>query len=230
LAALGWLVRLRRGYLDIPMTLLWLAPIGLLALSSYGGEILFRVFFFALPFMAFYIGALVLGSAHGRFRWPQGLVTAGLSALLITAFLFAYYGHEDSNYFAADEVAASEYLDAVAPDGTLLVEVTPNYPSRYRRYEQYTYVPLVAWPRGNVEESENAYSLEQIVEMMADPRYPAAFLVVTDGQLATLSLPGLESITQIQREIVESGQFRLVYESPDAQIYTLASRESGAAS
>ena len=34
LAALGWLVRLRRGYLDVPMTLLWLAPIGLQSASE----------------------------------------------------------------------------------------------------------------------------------------------------------------------------------------------------
>lgn len=230
LAVLGWLVRLRRGYLDLPMTILWLAPIGLLALSSYGGEILFRVFFFALPFMAFYIGALVPGDVQRTFRWPQGLVTAGLSALLITGFLFAYYGHEDSNYFPADEVAAAEYLDTVAPEGTLLVEVTPNYPSRFRRYEQYTYIPLIAWPRGSVEESENAYSLAQIVEMMADPKYPAAFLMVTQGQLATLSVPGLESIAAIQHEIEASGEFKMVYESPDAQIYTLASRVTRASS
>jgi hypothetical protein len=158
------------------------------------------------------------------------LVTVGLSALLITGFLFAYYGHEDSNAFAADEVAAAEYLDSVSPEGTLLVEVTPNYPSRYRRYEQFTYVPLVAWPRGNVEESENAYSLDQIIEMMADPQYPAAYLIVTDAQLATLSVPGLESITEIQREIEASGQFREVYEAPGAQIYTLASRAPGSSS
>lgn len=230
LAALGWLVRLRRGYLDVPMTLLWLAPIGLLGLSSYGGEILFRVYFFALPFMAFYVGALVPQDMRGRFRWPQGLVTAGLSALLITGFLFAYYGHEESNYFPPGEVAAAEYLDTVAPDGTLLVEVTPNYPSRFLRYEQYTYVPLIAWPRGSVEESENAYTLEQIVEMMADPQYPAAYLIVTDGQLATLSVPGLASITKIQGEIEQSGQFHVVFETPEASIYTLASREAGAAS
>lgn len=159
-----------------------------------------------------------------------GAVTAGLSALLITGFLFAYYGHEESNYFPPGEVAAAEYLDTVAPDGTLLVEVTPNYPSRFLRYEQYTYVPLIAWPRGSVEESENAYTLEQIVEMMADPQYPAAYLIVTDGQLATLSVPGLASITKIQGEIEQSGQFHVVFETPEASIYTLASREAGAAS
>lgn len=227
LAVLGWLVRLRRGFLDIPMTLLWLAPIGLLGLSSYGGEILFRVFFFALPCMAFYIGALVPDAAHGGTALRRGVVTGALSALLIAGFLFAYYGHEDSNYFAADEVAAAEYLDAVAPDGALLVEVTSNYPSRFSRYEQFTYVPLIAWPRGNVEESENAYSLGQIVEMMTDPSYSAAFLVVTDSQLAALSVPGLESIAEIQREIEESGQFTVIYESPDARIFTIATTGSG---
>jgi hypothetical protein len=202
----------------------------MLVLSSYGGEILFRVFFFALPFMAFYVGALVPGDAQGRFRWLQWLVTAGLSALLITGFLFAYYGHEDSNYFPPDEVAAAEYLDAVVPPGSLVVEVTPNYPSRYSRYEEYTYIPLIAWPRGNVEESENAYTLDQIVEMMADPRYTDAYLIVSHGQLATLSVPGLQSIVDIQREIEESSQFEVVYQSPNAEIYTLAARDPGAAS
>lgn len=224
LAALGWLLRLRRGLLDVPMTLLWLAPIGLLGLSSYGGEILFRVFFFALPFMAFYIGALVPGDRQGRFRWPQWVVTAGLSALLITGFLYAYYGHEDSNYFAPDEVAASDYIDAVAPAGTVLIEVTPNYPSRYRRYEQYTYIPLISWPRGTVEESENSYTLERIVEIMADPKYPAAYLIVSDGQLATLSVPGVDSIVDIERELAASDKFAIVYDSPTAEIFTLASR------
>lgn len=230
LAALGWWIRLRRGFLDVPMTLLWLAPVGLLVLSSYGGEILFRVFFFALPFMAFYIGALVPGDSQGRFRWPQWLVTGGLSALLITGFLFAYYGHEDSNYFAPDEVAASDYINAVSPPGTLLVEVTPNYPSRYSRYEQFTYIPLISWPRGTVEESENSYTFERIVEMMADPKYPAAYLIVSDGQLATLSVPGLESIVDIERELAASDQFTIVYESPTAEIFTLASRLPGASS
>lgn len=228
LATLGWLVRWPNEFLDVPMTVLWVAPLGLLGLSSYGGEILFRVFFFALPCMAFYVGALVLSPDQGGTSWRRGVATGALSALPITGFLFACYGHEDSNFFAADEVAAARFLDAVAPNGTLLVEAMPNYPSRFSRYEQFVYVPLIAWPRGSVEESENAYSLGQVVEMMTDPKYPAAFLVVTDSQPATLSVPGRESIAEILREIEESGRFEMVYESPDARIYTIAASDSGA--
>jgi hypothetical protein len=221
LAVLGWIRRLRQGYLDLALTLLWLAPVGLLAIS-YGGEILFRIFFFALPFMAFYVAALFAPRPDVKNGARSLALVAIASALLALGFLFAYFGHEQSNYFRPGEVAAAEYLAEVAPDGALLVEAAPNYPSRYRRYEQFIYVPLIAWPRGSVEESVNSYSLEDIELMMADPDYPATYFVITRGQLLELTLPGLASIESIQREIDASGHFEIVYENDDATIYRLA--------
>lgn len=225
LAILGWIRRYRQGYLDPAMSVLWVVPVGLLAVSNYGGEILFRVFFFALPFMAFYMGALAAPALDAWRSWPRMVLTAIISLALATAYLFAYFGHEQSNYFRPGEVAAAEYLDQISPEGTLLVEVTPDYPSRFRRYEQYVYVPLVAWPRGNVEESENAYSLEDIVEMMRDPARPAAYFVVTDGQLLALSVPGLASVEAILDEIASSDQFTPIFENDHATIYALAGNE-----
>ncbi len=228
LAVLGWIRLFRRGYLSIPLTLLWFVPLGLLGVSGYGGEILFRVYFFALPFMAFFVAALFAPRAGAAWSWPMPLLTAVVSILLATGFLFAYYGHEQSNMFRSGEVAASEFLDTIAPDGALLVEATPNYPSRYQRYEQYVYIPLVAWARGNVEESQNAYSLDDIDIMMSSDTYPAAYLVITRGQLLELSRPGLASIEQIQREIEASPRFEVIFRNDDATIYTIAGRGPGA--
>lgn len=228
LAALGWLRRFRQGYLDLPLTLLWVAPIALLVLSSYGGEILFRVYFFALPFMAFYLAALFAPQARGFAL--QALVAVALaSAILAAGFLVAYYGHEESNYFRPGEVAAAEYLDRVAPDGALIVEGSPNYPSRYHRYEQFVYVPLVAWPRGNVEESVNAYSLADIEQMMADRAYPATYLIITRSQKVEMSVPGLASLEAIQREIEKSGAFEILFRNDAATIYGLAGRQGAGA-
>lgn len=224
LAVLGWIRLFRRGYLSVPLTLLWLVPLGLLGVSGYGGEILFRVYFFALPFMAFFIAALFAPRAGPPRSWPLPVLTAVASLLLATGFLFAYYGHEQSNFFRPGEVAASEFLDEIAPEGTLLVEATPNYPSRYQRYEQYVYVPLVAWARGNVEASQNAYSLDDIEDMMSSDAHPAAYLVITRGQLLELSRPGLASIEQIQREIEASPRFEAIFRNDDATIYTIVGR------
>lgn len=229
LAAVGWLVRLRQGKLNLSLTLLWLAPLGLLAVSSYGGEILFRVYFFALPFMAFFVAALfvpAIGARRGAWR----AVAAGLvSGALAVAMLFAYYGHDRANFFPPGEQAASDYLTSIAPAGSLIVEASPNYPSRYRRYEEFTYVPLIAWPRGNVEASMNAYSLEDIETMMASRAYPATYLIFTRRQLEELSIPGLESIEAIQREIAASGKFDLIFRNADATIYVLANGPQAAA-
>lgn len=217
LALLGWLRRFRQGYLDLALTLLWLAPVGLLAIS-YGGEILFRVYFFALPFMAFYVAALF--APRRATQTVKAMALAALaSVLLATGFLFAYYGHEKSNYFRPGEIAASDYLAEVAPAGSLIVEASPNYPSRYRRYEDFVYIPLIAWPRGNVEESINAYNLEDIVRMMSGPAYPETYLIITRGQLLELSRPGLASIESIQKEIDSSGAFEVVFQNDDAIVY-----------
>jgi hypothetical protein len=223
LAALGWLRRFRGGYLDLPLTLLWLVPIALLGMSSYGGEILFRVYFFALPFMAFYLAALFAPRDWRRAAASLAAV-AVVSVVLTAGFLVAYYGHEQSNYFRPGEVAAAAYLDEVAPEGALIVEGSPNYPSRYHRYEQFVYVPLVAWPRGNVEESVNAYSLADIEQMMADRAYPATYLIITRSQKAELSVPGLASLEAIQREIEASGAFAVLFQNDAATIYGLADR------
>jgi hypothetical protein len=227
LAVLGWVRRLRQGYFDLSLTLLTIVPVGLLAVSSYGGEILFRVYFFALPFMAFFVAALVAPKPGMRTVWPSLMLAALVSGALAIGFLFSYYGHESSNYFRPGEVAAAEYLVETAPTGALIVEGSPNYPSRFRRYEQFSYVSLIAWPRGSVEESTNAYSLDDILDMMSDPRYPATYLIVTQSQLMEMSRPGVASIVAIQHEIAASGRFQEIYHNDDATIYTLVPGAGG---
>ena len=230
IAVLGWLRRLRRGVLDPGMTLLWLAPLGLLAVSGYGGEVLFRVYFFALPAMAFFVAALCYPAPEAGRGRRGALLPILLTAALATGSLFAYYGHERTNYFRPGEVAAADFLAETAPSGSLVIEASSNYPSRHRRYEQFTYVPLVAWARGNAEESRNAYTLADIEEMMADPRYPAAFLIVSRSQIEGLSLPGQASVEDLLRQVEASDDFAPLLANGDATVYGLAERGPGGAS
>lgn len=59
LALLGGIRRLRSGNWDLTAALLVLAPTTVLVATSYGGEIVFRVYLFSLPSMAFFVAALL---------------------------------------------------------------------------------------------------------------------------------------------------------------------------
>ena len=63
---------------------------------------------------------------------------------MLAGFLFAYYGKERQYYFTPEEVAASEYLYEHAPDRSLLIQGSVNYPSQFKNYEHFDYVLLAA--------------------------------------------------------------------------------------
>lgn len=225
LAAAGFVRRLWHGYLDLPLVLLGTVPILLLGASGYGGEILFRVFFYALPFTAFFAAALIYPIPQLGARCLQAAFASIVSLALAIGFLFAYYGHERANFFRPGEVAAAEYLAQVAPPGSLVVEVSFNYPSRFRNYEYVTHVSLIAWARGSVEESTNPYSAAEIEEILADPRYPATYLVVTRSQQIGLSVLSEASLAGPLGEITSDADIVVLLMNDDAAVYGLADRQ-----
>jgi hypothetical protein len=73
LAAAGWWARRRRGLRAAPLPLLAIAPLALVVLQSYGGEVFVRCYLFALPFAAILVASwldAVLGArpAPGAMR------------------------------------------------------------------------------------------------------------------------------------------------------------------
>ncbi len=224
LALLGWLRWLQHRRIDLSLTLLAVAPAGVLVLNDYGGETLFRVYFFALPPLAVFIAAIVYPSiAAGRTIW-QSILSFAISTVIVVGSLTAYYGHEQSNYFPPGEIAAASFLISHAESGSLIVEGSSNYPSRHDRYEQFDYLSLVAWSRGDATAGRNAYSLADIEAQMASDDHPAAYLILTRSQVAGLSLPGAASIADLRHQIEISGDFTVIFENVDATIYVLVSR------
>ena len=84
LALYGFLRRVRHGYLDLDAVALAFVPFGLLALQSYGGEMLLRVYLFSLPFMAFLAAAAFIPSpSRPLSAWPtRALAVAALGLIL----------------------------------------------------------------------------------------------------------------------------------------------------
>ncbi len=137
LAGLGALRRYRAGSLDRAPLILAAVPVLLFAGGDYGGEILFRIYLFAVPFLAFLAAyAFIPRASAAAGSWWPAIVSAVSCTALLGAFVFVYYGKEHHYYFTPQEAAASEYLYDHAPPNSFLVDGTANYPRLFEHYER----------------------------------------------------------------------------------------------
>jgi hypothetical protein len=228
LAALGGVRRLRAGHLDLANGLLASAALLLVASSDYGGEILFRVYFFSLPFLAFFVAAVFYPRTMPQTSWRTTIGVICVSIVMLTAFSFAYYGKDRQYYFTPAEVEASRFLYDLAPRGSLIIDGTRNYPW-YQHYEFYTYVPIANEPR----ESRMAlieHPVEVLAGWMENEAYPAAFLIITRGQKSEVDMIGrmpAGSLERIEKALMQSERFKVLFTNADGTVFTLASRWEG---
>ena len=230
LAFLGGIRRLRQGFWDVPFVLVAVAPFLLLAGNSYGGEMLFRVYLFSLPFMAFFVAAFLYPSAATGTSWRTLAMVVLLSGGLLTGFYFAHFGKDRQYYFTRNEVAASEYLIGVAPAGSLIIEGSQNYPSRFQNYERYSYRTLA-----NEEQETRTKLIENpvafILPRMEYRQYTASYLIITRSQKATIDMVGVMppgSLDKIEQTLMQSPAFKVIYANKDATIFTVSDRDKGA--
>jgi GT2 family glycosyltransferase len=219
--------RTRHG--DLPLVLLALAPLPLIVANSYGGEMVFRVYLFSLPFVAFFAAAAFFPRVGaGRSRYFPAVLT-GISLVLLVAFLFSYYGEEQVNYFSPQEVAATSWLYAHAPAGSLIVGPSGDLPWEYRNIESYSdYWFALDTPKGRQEIL--ADPVGSLHADLSNPRYPASYLIFSRAQAAEVDTTGLMpagSVSRIERDVLASGLFRVVFENANATIVTAQSQGGG---
>lgn len=220
-ALLGGLRRLAAGYRDGAAVVLTLAPAPLLVATAYGGEILFRVYLFALPFLAFFAGALFFPwSGTQRDALPRFAI-GGLGVALACAFILANNGKDRQYRFTGAEVAVSQWLYENAPRGSLLIEGAPNYPYQFMNSENFTYVPISSEGR------------QSTVAILADPAGELArwlqgvapgsgFIIITRSQKAYVDDLGLMpkgSFDAVEKALRASARFRLVRATSDASVF-----------
>jgi hypothetical protein len=223
LAGLGILRRARKGYLDLYAILLAGSPVIVLFLNSYGGEALFRVYFFVIPFLSYLAAASVLTGDEPYHSRLKPLLVGGLSLAMLVAFLFAYYGKERQYSFTKAEVEAAEYLYSHAVPNSLLVEGSRNYPTMFLNYEYFSYVPIDREPSDSIDRI-----LDDPVDVLYDwlsnsERYNASYLLLTRSQMIYTDDVGvmpLGSLEKIQTLLEQSDKFEVVFSNQDAVIFT----------
>ena len=227
--ALWALVRRRHRLGRSRLLLLMLAPLPAIVANNYGGEMLFRVYFFSLPAAAL-LAATVLIPRDQHPRISAIALPAALGAL-VTALLFSYYGKEQMNYFSPNEVRAAQYLATQAPAGSLIIAETPDYADAYADYEKTTRVWLLIDPPSKQAE----------VLAMADPvaaiRAAAqgwttgpAYFILTEAQVAEIQMEGLlptGSLNTLLADLTPDNGFTPVYRQTDAVVFRVAASTAG---
>jgi len=226
LAGLGLINRIRKGNLDLLVLILLVSPVSLLVTSPYGGEALFRVYLFSLPFLAFLSAGLILPDEDsGRGKYAS-IAVIGISAILMVGLFFSYYGKEKQYYFTKDEVEASWFLYSNAEPNSLLVEGARNYPGSFKNYEYFTYVPIDREPPASQAKVLNDPA-DVLDDWLANEEYAETYLIITRSQKAYVDAVGAMppgSLDEIEIALEESDEFVIVFSNQDVKIFMLKER------
>lgn len=222
LAAGGAIRRFTQGHRDQTLFLLALAPVALVVIQSYGGEMILRVYFFVLPVMAFFAAAFFYSDRHDRMRVPTTLVVGLASLALFTGFFIARYGNERMDYYTSEEVAATEYLFENAEPGSVFLSVGGTVPWLAQDYELFRRYPL-----GN--DYVRSLDVDGVVNAMT-PKVSerTAYLIITRSSKAYSELyrgtePG--AVTRFEQMLMQSEEFAVVFSNDDATILVLSETE-----
>ena len=225
-AVIGLVMRIRGGHRDWTAIILLISPVLLVVGNEFGGEILFRAFLFAVPFLALFASWALLGR---RFESHQNLRAAGLAAmscLLFLGFMAAHFGKDRSYHFSKAEIAASTFLAEHAVEPTLLATGNGNYPAQFLNYERFVYVPIQNEPTDSIE-AVLADPVERLTSWLSDSRYRKGFVFITRSQKADAEAEGglpTGALDRIEDVLRASPRFAVAFENEDATVFTLAPR------
>lgn len=222
--ALGGVVRnWLQGSRNLTAILLAAVPFAFIALGSYGGEMLLRIYFFSLPFVAWFIGALLLPkpAAKGSIGYP--LLVIAISAALAVGNAFAYFGNEAINYISTDELAALEAVYGTAPSGSLIVTATETAPVNFDRYGEISYRSIESMEGLDPNASPNE-QVRQLAAILRADGHTANYVVITRSQEAYAQafarLPD-GVMSNLEEALTLSPWFRPLYQSLDAKAFVL---------
>ncbi|MFF2246335.1 hypothetical protein ACFVTM_19420 [Arthrobacter sp. NPDC058130] len=224
LAVVGAIVGYRRKSPWLATAAAALAPLVLIPLQPYGGELLLRLYLFSLPF-AVCLAVLPLMSDHtAGLSLRRALALLLMGSVLATATVVSRYGNDSMESFSNDELAVVNHLYSTAPTGSVLIEAVRNTPWRFQHYADYDYRALVA-----AEPIPNAAPLScDAANQIAHKA--GAYLIVTESQQEAAELRGSTPTGDIQRFVATcatSPGWTKVFENAGGVIYHIEGVSNG---
>ncbi|MEY9888991.1 O-antigen/teichoic acid export membrane protein/GT2 family glycosyltransferase [Catenulispora sp. MAP5-51] len=212
---------------------LFLAPIPIFALTTYGSAVIFRVYLFMLPAASLLAAAALVPwraaweSTHrlGRRLFNAGIRVAGAAALVVmfVAYTFGNYGNELVNYSPPDQVRAAEYMYSVAPPHSLILAANDEFD---RAYTDYWNDPLVQFDGQGVQVTQRLAQdpVRELQALSQQTPNAATFVILTRSQEAAVTDNSLMPdgvYAEIQSALDTSPQVQTVYRTENATVYRL---------
>ena len=227
----GVIRRLRAGYKNLGVMVLAATPVLIIFGESYGGEVIYRIYLFSLPWLAL---LCAFGLQPGRRGWSfRSLPRIALSLVVLLAlFVPSYFGLAEVNQVRPGEVAASEYFYRNAPPQSLLMLASPQFPVRLdSNYEQFQLAIGESDPNLLVVEPSlrkrmfGPREVPIVAEVLHDygGGRPAFLVVSRNGKTYSdvFDLLPRGSLDRLERALERSSRFRVWYRNADTTIYQL---------
>jgi len=217
LAVVGLIVRRRSPWLPL-LAALAFGPFALLALQSYGGEVVIRCFLFATPMLAI----LAAESVRPVFTWSPARTAAATMVILVGASMFqvaARGANQPFERITADQVHAVRELQSV---------VTPDTTIGY--FNDFS--PLALLKPGSVSltgisDPYCANGNAVVCALQNEPDY----IFASSSQAAYGTLVGGEDpgwATAITEQLVATGRYRPIINTPHVTVLKLVPSTSTA--
>jgi hypothetical protein len=181
----------------------------------------FRVYLFALPFAAYLAAGAFYRSAASTTTWRTSAAVVAVTGVLLTGFMFGYYGKEQWFRFTPSEVRAARVVYETAPPNSNVIVGTPTFPTDFAYQERYTTTPIANEPEASLQ-TVLRDPVNTLYTWMTDPRYARSYLIITRSQIEEAENTGLlpkGALERIERQLLESDRFDVLYHDHDAVVF-----------
>jgi hypothetical protein len=216
-----------RGQRSVLVAVMAIAPFAFLGGQSYGGEAIYRVYLFSLPWFALMAASGIVGKRL-TFSATSVFVQTLTVLTLTSLFLIAYFGLEQVNTVRPSEVTAMNAFYEKAPAGSLLVAGGQGMPMRSsaayaadaKAGNTDTPPSLSSDPRFNnhVLGKADIPALDEYVDSFNRP----GFLVISTSTIVYAHAYGQlpdGSLESLERAVATDPGWKIWYTSTDARIY-----------
>jgi hypothetical protein len=223
LAFLGGMKRLWQGHRDITYILLAGSGFPLIAAQKYGGEMLLRIYLFTQPLMVFFAAALFCENPLFAMRtrttstslWRTAAMIAA-SLILLGGFFFTRYGDERANLVTPREWDAVQHLYQIAPARSFIVPAWNDTPLFFKNYDKYDIKGLQDFMPDAVIHT----NIPQVLRFFEGKDSNSYVIFTQEQQIYASSWQGLptDMLQRLEAGLLATGEFQLIYDSPEAQI------------
>ena len=231
LAAAGAVRRVRHGRPVLLLALLAGAPTLLALAQNYGGEAIFRIYLFSLPWTAVLAASALASPSDEPDRWGRlaaAPIAAGL-AVVVALFMSAFYGSVELYRVRPGGLAAEQYFYDHARPGSVLGLVAPNVPSRVSgRYDEFKAgstppaLSTVKKFRDHVLGAVDVDALSALYRAHAADTPGDVYLALSADQQVYVEVLGLMpegALAGLDRALASSPEWSVFYRNGDAVLY-----------